>query len=123
MSLNTISRWQLGGKDPQPARYQDIATYKAADPDRVSNDKGGVHIFSGVPNRAFVICAQKFGGCSWEKAGQIWWITITTHRIPPNCAFLRFADVTVAVTQEKYGNEDAKTVRAAWDEVGVIRTI
>jgi Zn-dependent metalloprotease len=114
---------QLGGKDPQPATYKDIATFKAANAARVRSDRGGVHLFSGVPNRAFVICAQKFGGYSWEKAGQIWWITITTHRIPPNCTFLQFADATVAVTQEKYGDADAKIVRAAWNEVGVVRTI
>jgi Zn-dependent metalloprotease len=123
---STDSVLQLGGKDPQPADYKGIAAFKAAslrNALRVKSDRGGVHLFSGVPNRAFVLCALAFGGYSWEKAGKIWWTTATTHRIAPNCTFLQFADVTVAVAEEQFGVEAAKTVRAAWNEVGVTRTI
>ena len=86
-------------------------------------DHGGVHVFSGIPNRAFVICAEAFGGYSWVKAGKIWWTSATTHRLAPNCTFIQFADVTVAVAQELFTVEDAKIVRRAWDAVGVVKTI
>lgn len=86
-------------------------------------DYGGVHVFSGIPNRAFVICAEAFGGFSWQKAGKIWWTSATTHRLAPNCTFLQFADVTVAVTQELFSLDDAKIVRKAWDTVGVVKEV
>lgn len=33
---------------------------------------GGVHINSGIINRAFYITATEIGGNSWKKAGLIW---------------------------------------------------
>jgi Zn-dependent metalloprotease len=86
-------------------------------------DHGGVHIFSGIPNRAFVICAEAFGGHSWEKAGQIWWRTVTTHRLAPACTFIQFADATVTVAQEMYDDKTAQVVRKAWDTVGVVKSV
>ena len=86
-------------------------------------DYGGVHIFSGIPNRAFDLCAEAFDGFTWEKAGKIWWTTQTTHRIPPNCTFIQFADATVDVAAELFDEDTAKTVRDAWNTVGVVRNI
>ena len=100
-----------------------MRAFKKANPDRVKDDHGGVHIFSGIPNRAFVICALAFGGFSWEKAGKIWWTTAMSRRIPDECTFLQFADVTVLITQEQYETKDAETVRAAWNEVGVVKEV
>ena len=96
---------------------------KKADPTRVNGDHGGVHFFSGIPNRAFVICAEAFGGSSWDKAGKIWWLTATSSRIPAECTFLQFADVTVLIATEKYTTKDAEVVRAAWNTVGVVKKI
>ena len=52
------------GKDPQPAHMKDYV--------KTSDDNGGVHINSGIPNRAFYLAAIELGGHSWDKAGQIW---------------------------------------------------
>jgi Zn-dependent metalloprotease len=98
-----------------------MEAYKKANPKMLAKDHGGVHIFSGIPNRAFVICALAFGGKTWDKAGQIWWLTATSRRIPDECTFLQFADVTVAIAQEKFGASDAQIVRNAWNTVGVVR--
>ena len=46
---------------------------------------------------------------------------MTTHRIPPNCTFIQFADATVDAAEELFGDDAAKTVRQAWNDVGVIR--
>jgi Zn-dependent metalloprotease len=62
-----------------------------------------------------------FDGYSWEKAGKIWWKTLTTHRIPAKCTFYQFADATVDVAGELFGSDEANIVRAAWNEVGVVR--
>jgi Zn-dependent metalloprotease len=111
------------GSDIQPASYTDIAAVTAKWRSVINRDSGGVHIFSGIPNRAFVLCALGFGGNSWEKAGQIWWTTVTTHRIPPSCTFMQFADATVDVAGERFGEDAARVVRGAWNEVGVVRAI
>jgi Zn-dependent metalloprotease len=35
-------------------------------------DNGGVHINSGIPNKAFYNAANDLGGNSWQTPGQIW---------------------------------------------------
>jgi Zn-dependent metalloprotease len=35
------------------------------------SDNGGVHLNSGIPNRAFALVAEDLGGNAWETAGQI----------------------------------------------------
>ena len=93
MSLDTLSNngifwltsWlsQVEGSDPQPADVAGMEAFKKANPEKLAGDNGGVHYFSGIPNRAFVICALAFGGKTWDKAGQIWWLTATSRPFPP----------------------------------------
>jgi len=111
------------GSDLQPDHYSKIPEVTEANAERVENDGGGVHIFSGIPNRAFALSALAFGGNAWDKAGKIWWNACITHRdrIPQSCSFLQFADVTVDSAKELYGVDDAKVVRGAWETVGVVR--
>src|SRR4051794_10416314 len=37
------------------------------------NDNGGVHINSGIPNRAFYLAATALDAHAWDKAGPIWY--------------------------------------------------
>lgn len=85
----------------------------------VRHDFGGVHVNSGIPNKAFYLVATAFGGNSWEKAGQIWWKTIRSGQVLPRCTFLQFADITVDSAKQIGGDEAAKMVRQAWHDVGV----
>ncbi|KAI1772221.1 Metalloprotease [Hypoxylon cercidicola] len=101
------------GKDPQPDNFKD---YEAT-PD----DNGGVHMYSGIPNKAFYNAAVAFGGYSWEKAGKIWWETMQSGQIPARCTFIQFADVTVEKAEELFGDDAAAIVRKAWTDVGVVR--
>lgn len=103
------------GKDPQ---VDNMTQFEV-----VTKDAGGVHIYSGIPNKAFFLTAVAFGGFSWEKAGQIWWKAMTCNRVPVMCNFTQFADVTVECAEELFGAQAAKTVRKAWNEVGVTRRI
>ncbi|TDZ37110.1 Protease PrtS [Colletotrichum trifolii] len=101
------------GKDPQPSHFRDyVPTFE---------DNGGVHIYSGIPNKAFYLASVGLGGFSYEKAGPIWWRTMSSGRVPASCNFLQFADITVEVAEELYGADAGKTVREAWDEVGVTK--
>ena len=101
------------GKDPQPAHMRDYV--------RTSEDNGGVHINSGIPNKAFHLVATALGGHAWERAGRIWYLTVTQGALPPTADFSAFAAATTAVAQREYGerSEEADAVRTAWNAVGV----
>ncbi|KAI2629928.1 Metalloprotease [Hypoxylon sp. NC1633] len=101
------------GKDPQPDNFKNYKT--------TTDDNGGVHMYSGIPNKAFYNAAVAFGGYSWEKAGKIWWETMQSGQIPARCTFIQFADVTVERAEELFGDDAAAIVRKAWDDVGVVR--
>jgi Zn-dependent metalloprotease len=101
------------GKDPQPA---EMAHYV-----RTGEDNGGVHINSGIPNRAFYLVASALGGHSWEKAGQIWYDTLVDHNLKPNASFATFANLTIHNAGSRYGagGTEQKAVADAWAKVGV----
>ncbi|KAL6835698.1 hypothetical protein J3E69DRAFT_361069 [Trichoderma sp. SZMC 28015] len=102
-------------KDPQVGNFSKFKV--------IENDDGGVHIFSGIPNKAFFLVATAFKGYSWDKAGKIWWRAMTSGWVPVNCTFRHFANVTVDCAEELFGEEAARTVRDAWTQVGVTRGI
>lgn len=98
------------GKDLQPAHMSD---YKD-----IEFDNGGVHIYSGIPNKAFYLVATALGGNAWEKAGQIWWRTMRSGQIPPRCEFQQFATQTIKMAKDS-GDDVVQIVQKAWLEVGV----
>ena len=65
-------------------------------------DNGGVHINSGIPNRAFYLTAVELGGFAWEKAGQIWYKTLT-EKLSERSSFQQAADLTFETAGELYG--------------------
>ena len=101
------------GKDPQPGHMKDYV--------RTNQDNGGVHINSGIPNRAFYLAATAIGGYAWEKAGRIWYETLRNPRLRPNTRFRTFASLTVDVAGTLYGtgSSERKAVKDAWDQVGI----
>ena len=101
------------GKDPQPGHMKDYV--------RTNQDNGGVHINSGIPNRAFYLAATAIGGYAWEKAGRIWYETLRDPRLRPNERFRAFASLTVDVAGTLYGtgSVERRAVRDAWNQVGI----
>jgi len=85
------------------------------------NDNGGVHINSGIPNRAFYLVASTLGGNAWEHAGRIWWEALTT-KLKPTADFKAAANATVRVAGDLFGKKslEQRAVRAAWKVVGVL---
>src|SRR5262249_48612656 len=88
---------------------------------RTSQDNGGVHINSGIPNRAFYLAAVALGGHSWEKAGPIWYDTIRDKSLKATANFGAFAGRTRVNSGHGYGTNSAeqKAVSDAWNTVGV----
>jgi len=91
------------------------------DDDDPAHDNGGVHINSGIPNRAFYLAATAIGGHAWEAAGRIWYVTLTKH-LDAGTDFRAAADATIAVAGELFGaaSPERQAVSGAWKEVGVL---
>jgi Zn-dependent metalloprotease len=102
------------GRDPQPAHMDDYV--------QTEDDNGGVHINSGIPNHAFYLTARELGGKAWERAGLIWYRTLTSGTVAPTADFVAFARATVAAAEAEYGeeSEEVDAVRNGWTGVGVL---
>jgi Zn-dependent metalloprotease len=97
------------GTDPQPKHMNDF--YDGSD------DYGGVHINSGIPNHAFFKVATALGGKAWEKAGRIWYEALL--KLNAKSEFQEAAETTVEVAGTSYDSATAKVVRDAWAAVGI----
>ncbi len=103
--------------DPQPG-HMDHYVHLPNDNDP-RNDNGGVHINSGIPNRAFFLAATEIGGQAWEKAGRIWYAALT-ERLQPDSDFHAAAEATVEIAGELFkGGAEQQVVEEAWRQVGV----
>mgnify|MGYP003376264308 FL=1 len=100
------------GKDPQPGHMKDYVQTQA--------DNGGVHINSGIPNRAFYVTAFNIGGFAWEKAGQIWYVTLQS-KLSQSANFVTAAAKTYEAARDLYGQGslEQQAVKAGWAEVGI----
>ena len=102
----------LLGADPQPAHMRDYVT--------TVSDDCGVHINSGIPNRAFFLVAIGLGGYSWTKAGNIWYRTLVDPRLTHTSQFRDFANLTAESARVLYGKVERRVVVDAWHQVGIV---
>jgi len=100
------------GKDPQPAHMKDYVN--------TISDNGGVHINSGIPNHAFYLVAVAIGGNAWEKAGQIWYVTLR-DKLKATSNFQDCANLTYQAAGELYGANslEQQAVKQGWADVGL----
>lgn len=101
------------GQDPQPATMDGYI--------ETEEDSGGVHLNSGIPNHAFYRAATALGGYAWERAGQVWYDTVTQAELPADCTFGLFAEATRRAAEQRFGADSAEAgaVDQAWRDVGV----
>jgi hypothetical protein len=99
------------GRDPQPGHMRDYVNTPA--------DNGGVHINSGIPNRAFYLLAVTLGGHAWERAGRIWYATLRDPRLTTTASFQEFAQLTVDAAGRLFGGAEIRAVAEAWQQVGI----
>lgn len=99
------------GRDPQPAHMDDYV--------ETSDDNGGVHVNSGIPNRAFYLAATAVGGPAWESVGRVWYIALT--HLEAAAGFQAFATATTLVAGTLFGSNGKlqRAVRDAWQRVGL----
>ncbi|MGH3899989.1 MAG: M4 family metallopeptidase [Pseudonocardiaceae bacterium] len=103
------------GKDPQPDHMSKFVHL----PDTDEGDNGGVHINSGIPNKAFYLAAVGIGGFAWKAPGHIWYEALKASSV--RTQFQEFADTTYFKAEELYGagSVEQQAVLAAWREVGI----
>jgi hypothetical protein len=94
------------GQDPQVGHMDDFVV--------TTSDNGGVHLNSGIPNRAFQLAAVAIGGTAIGGAGRIWYDALVGGDVPEDSDFATFAAATVAAA-----GSHADLVREAWAQVGV----
>ncbi|MEO5685495.1 MAG: M4 family metallopeptidase [Chitinophagaceae bacterium] len=100
--------------DPQPAVMSDFIKMK--------DDDGGVHFNSGIPNHAFYVTAIELGGNAWEKAGRIWYATLTDRQaLKKKATFSDARKATIQKAIELFGDKtkEVKAVIKGWDEAEV----
>jgi Zn-dependent metalloprotease len=101
------------GRDPQPGHMDDYV--------ETSSDNGGVHINSGIPNKAFYNVATEIGGYAWEKGGAIWYLALCDE-LQPTSDFQAAANATYKVAGTLYGKDsvEQRAVYNGWKAVGLI---
>jgi Zn-dependent metalloprotease len=106
---------QIVGKDPQPGHMRNYANL----PDNARGDFGGVHVNSGIPNKAFYLVASAIGGHAWEAPGTIWYDALQAST--PTTRFQDFADLTFLCAGRRYGTggREQQAVRDGWEGVGI----
>jgi Zn-dependent metalloprotease len=102
------------GKDPQPAHMADYV--------ETEDDNGGVHINSGIPNRAFYLVAAELGGNAYDDPGKIWYTTLTSGTLAETATFTDFAAATQSAARDLFGDGSPQlaAVTKAWQTVGVL---
>ncbi len=94
------------GRDPQVGSMDDYVD--------TTDDDGGVHINSGIPNRAFHLAAIAIGGNAAVGAGRIWYDALVGGAITSDTDFAGFAEAVIAAA-----GEHTDVVADAWQQVGV----
>lgn len=99
------------GRDPQPAHMADYVN--------TTDDNGGVHINSGIPNKAFHDLALALGGFAFKAPGRIWLDALSNTS--PSDDFATFAATTITSASRLFGDAspEASATTQAWVGVGV----
>ncbi|BBV09204.1 TPA: M4 family metallopeptidase [Providencia stuartii] len=109
----TAYRLSETNRDPQVGHMRDYKNLS------IFQDNGGVHINSGIPNKAFYLLATTLGGYSWEVAGQIWIRTIFDKTLSTRATFDDFAKATIRTATEKFDHHVVNLTRKSWENVGI----
>lgn len=98
------------GKDSQPGHMKDYV--------ETSDDNGGVHINSGIINRAFYVACELMGD-QWAP-GKVWYIALR-DRLRPKSNFLDAARLIYSVAGELAGTNSKlqKSIKSAFESVGL----
>ncbi|MDN3506795.1 MAG: M4 family metallopeptidase [Simkaniaceae bacterium] len=104
----TAFNYGLFGRDEQVSHMRQYV--------HTTDDHGGVHINSGIPNKAFYLFATNVGNKALKTAGKVWYATITSGSLQSNAQFVDFANETLRHVKLKH----TEALQTAWETVGVL---
>lgn len=84
-------------------------------PNTENGDYGGVHINSGIPNKAFYNTVTKIGK---SKSENIYYRALTYY-LTSTSDFKDTREALIQSAQDLYGTADANVIKDAWEAVGV----
>lgn len=99
------------GSVGQPAHMREYANLSNSR----RSDNGGVHVNSGIPNRAAFLVAQVLGN---DRMQQVYYRTLTSY-LTPTANFAAAAQATMRAATDLFGADAANAVRAAFNQVGI----
>ena len=111
-ALRDMSNPHNGGKSISDACWQPVHVSEMY---LGTEDNGGVHVNSGIPNYAFYTYAT---ATSKDKAEKVFYRALSNYLTPVS----KFIDLRIAVMQsarDLYGNTDAQLLANAFDKVGI----
>jgi Zn-dependent metalloprotease len=115
-SLRSISNPGTGfvnhpiiGTDPQTSHMDEIYVG--------TEDNGGVHINSGISNRAFYLFCESVDSPIYDIPLKIWWEAM--NNIGNDCTFMEFASATLDASSF-FGTSVRKSLFEAWGNVGIV---
>jgi bacillolysin len=117
-ALRSLSNPNQGGKTDPGYQPRTMSQYN-----NTTQDNGGVHINSGIPNYAFYLFATATG-MTKEKAEKVYYRALTTYLTRTS----KFIDLRLAVlkaTADLLGGttgSDYKAAQAAFDAVGIVES-
>jgi len=85
------------------------------------DDRGGVHLNSGIPSRAFYVAAMELGGYAWQRAGRIWYRALCNY-LGRDADFRGAALLLIQVARDEFGEGslEEKAVEKGWRDVKVL---
>ncbi|WP_414050556.1 M4 family metallopeptidase [Macrococcus animalis] len=95
----------------QPSHMDDFQVL----PNTKDGDWGGVHINSGIPNKAFYNSVNKI---SKDKLEKIYYRTLTYY-LTSRSDFKDTKEALIQSAQDLYGTTEANAIKASWEAVGV----
>ncbi len=98
---------ELGDRGWQPDHLRELYTG--------TEDNGGVHINSGIPNRAFYLIATELGR---DQAGAIYYRALTTY-LTASSEFIDLRRAVINAATDLEGDAAAQVAAQAFDAVGI----
>lgn len=101
------------GKDIQPGHMRDYVI--------TDKDNGGVHINSGIPNRAFYVAVEQLG--DYLNPARIWYVALC-DKLKSRSNFQDAANLIARTAYEMFGarSPEHRAVKNAWKSVGITVT-
>ncbi|CAM1502546.1 Fc.00g045300.m01.CDS01 [Cosmosporella sp. VM-42] len=118
-------------KDPEAIsghpKHMNAFIPRSSDPPSDDNDFHGIHSNCDIPSHVFYLACDMLRNeypYAWDRIGPVWFHTVADGAMnnnAKNLTFAEFAQITYEVAKGLYQNEPkiAKTVRQAWDQVGI----